>query len=35
VFAVRKNTRAGDFVNVNWFSFGDGRPPFSGGGRPA
>jgi hypothetical protein len=24
VFAVLKNTTGGDFVNVNWFSFGDG-----------
>jgi hypothetical protein len=24
VFAVMKNTTAGDFVNINWFSFGDG-----------
>ena len=28
VFAVMKNTGGGDFVNINWFSFGDG----SGGG---
>ena len=24
VFAVLKNTGGGDFVNINWFSFGDG-----------
>jgi hypothetical protein len=24
VFAVLKNTQGGDFVNLNWFSFGDG-----------
>ena len=24
VYAVMKNTTGGDFVNVNWFSFGDG-----------
>ena len=29
VYAVLKNTQAGDFVNLNWFSFGDGTvtPP--------
>jgi hypothetical protein len=30
VFAVMKNTGGGDFVNINWFSFGDGGG--SGGG---
>jgi uncharacterized protein DUF1996/carbohydrate binding protein with CBM6 domain len=29
VYAVMKNTQAGDFVNINWFSFGDG----TGGGQ--
>ncbi|WP_422772315.1 DUF1996 domain-containing protein [Plantactinospora sp. WMMC1484] len=27
VFAVLRNTTGGDFVNINWFSFGDGAPP--------
>ena len=26
VFAVLKSTTGGDFVNLNWFSFGDGSP---------
>jgi hypothetical protein len=25
VYAVLKNTQGGDFVNINWFSFGDGQ----------
>ncbi|WP_433305701.1 DUF1996 domain-containing protein [Actinoplanes sp. CA-030573] len=32
VFAVLRNTAAGDFVNINWFSFGDGSPADSGPG---
>jgi hypothetical protein len=32
VFAVLRNTTGGDFVNVNWFSFGDGAPANSGAG---
>jgi hypothetical protein len=32
VFAVLRNTTGGDFVNINWFSFGDGTPGGSGPG---
>ena len=32
VFAVMRNTTGGDFVNINWFSFGDGSPVDSGPG---
>ncbi|MFC7531704.1 DUF1996 domain-containing protein [Actinoplanes sp. GCM10030250] len=32
VFAVLRNTTGGDFVNINWFSFGDGRPADPGQG---
>jgi hypothetical protein len=32
VFAVLRNTTGGDFVNINWFSFGDGSPTDSGPG---
>jgi hypothetical protein len=32
VFAVLRNTTGGDFVNINWFSFGDGAPADSGPG---
>jgi Domain of unknown function (DUF1996)/Carbohydrate binding module (family 6) len=31
VFAVMKNTGAGDFVNINWFSFGAGTAPSGDG----
>ncbi|GID94316.1 DUF1996 domain-containing protein [Amorphoplanes digitatis] len=30
VFAVMRNTGAGDFVNINWFSFGSGGTPGEG-----
>lgn len=32
VFAVMRNSAGGDFVNINWFSFGDGSPADSGPG---
>ncbi|WP_230860069.1 DUF1996 domain-containing protein [Actinoplanes aureus] len=32
VFAALRNTTGGDFVNINWFSFGDGRPADPGQG---
>jgi len=32
VFAVLRNTTGGDFVNINWFSFGDGAPGDAGPG---
>jgi hypothetical protein len=32
VFAVLRNSAGGDFVNVNWFSFGDGGPAVPGQG---
>ncbi|MEV6303473.1 DUF1996 domain-containing protein [Actinoplanes sp. NPDC051861] len=32
VFAVLRNTTGGDFVNLNWFSFGDGQPSDPGAG---
>ncbi|WP_250038242.1 DUF1996 domain-containing protein [Paractinoplanes maris] len=32
VFAVLRNSTGGDFVNLNWFSFGDGAPPAGGDG---
>jgi Domain of unknown function (DUF1996)/Carbohydrate binding module (family 6) len=27
VFAIMRGTGGGDFVNINWFAFGDGAPP--------
>jgi len=32
VFAVLRNTTGGDFLNVNWFSFGDAAAPPAGDG---
>ncbi|MCO8277053.1 DUF1996 domain-containing protein [Actinoplanes sp. TRM 88003] len=34
VFAVLRNTTGGDFVNLNWFTFGDGTPPAQDGWVP-
>jgi hypothetical protein len=32
VFAVMRNATGGDFVNINWFAFGDGAPADPGAG---
>ena len=32
VYALLRNTAGGDFVNINWFAFGDGAPTDSGPG---
>jgi hypothetical protein len=34
VFAVLRNAGGGDFVNINWFSFGDGSAPSGDGWIP-
>jgi Domain of unknown function (DUF1996)/Carbohydrate binding module (family 6) len=31
VYAVMRNSTGGDFVNINWFSFGDGQPETGAG----
>ena len=31
IYAVLRNSTGGDFVNINWFSFGDGQPQTGAG----